>query len=1205
MASDSFAPGALLSAYIDDALEMLDSDDVLDYFRDKNLDENLLNKLRYSLLSIKLVMDDAENKHFSNKDVRKWLYKVRDAVHDAEDLLDEIQTEASKSKLLGAEFQTTYSSFSYIKSWFFAYIKSWFYPYIKSWFFAVSSFDKELQSRMKKILDNLESLAPQKDSLGLEKSSSGGAKYVSQRLETAPFVEDESKICGRDNDKKVIIDLLLSDNDNGTNGNNLTVISIVGMGGLGKTTLAKLIFNDKSMDDANGEFQLKAWVCVSEDFDVIKVTRSILKAFKLPTSGEEDLNMLQVKLKKKLTGKKFFLVLDDVWEEEFLKWETLRSPLLSGARGSKILVTTRNEQVALAMRCTHLHQLMQLSEEHSWSLFTKYALGDANLTFDFNEIGRKIIKKCNGLPLALKAIGSLLHTKSSYEEWEGILTCEMWDIRSVGCNVIPALMLSYQFLPSSLKRCFAYCSLIPKDYEFDKDWLVELWMAENFLTVHKQNQGMKELGDRFFNDLLSRSFFQQSTSKEEEELFVMHDLVNDLATYVSRDFCLRVEEEKGAKNRSKMTRHISNLGRNSMEGCKQFEAIYKGKKLRTILKYDYKIISVEMVDDLLCKCKRLRVLSLYFLRGVLELPDSIGNLKHLRYLGLSGCDMEKLPDSTCLLYNLQTMKLNYCMNLEELPSDIHKLVNLRHLDLRGTKVRKWPDGMRKLKKLEVMMDTFYVGKCGESNINLLGELILRGELSIEELQNVADWRDALRANLKNKIHLEELSLKWERNSSREMKDDGYGIEEDIFENLQPPTNLKKLLIEYYNGTRFPDWLGNMSVNNIVSLRLIGCKYCVCLPPLGMLPSLKDLEISRLEGIKSIGAEFYGNNSSSSSSSSRAPAPFRSLRSLIFLRMEGWEEWDCENTSLSSSGTGAGATLPFPCLEELFIWECPRLKTKLPQHLPSLMELRIRGSPCLKTKLPQHLPSLMVLSIWGCPYLKTKLPQHLPSLMELRIEDCPLLVAANEKELPGSSYTRLRKLEISHCPDLEIQIQGHHPLFNSLRCLVLLNSWDTVEAFPLYLFPKLQKLDLYDCRNLERLDVGSGGGVTSPPITRLVIWRCPKLVSIPPFTLTELSLIGCQKLEWPEEGAGGGFPSTLKSLHIAKCPKLLASHNKWDLHTLTSLTFLNIEDEDGKDVDCKGWLSLPPNLKYWNDERVGTSSDEDEAEDEDEDSTSSS
>ncbi|KAK7287072.1 hypothetical protein RIF29_00085 [Crotalaria pallida] len=836
MASDSFAPGALLSSYIDDALEMLESDDVLSYFQDNDLDDNLLNKL---LSSINLVMDDAENKHFSDKhkQVRRWLHKVRDAVHDAEDLLDEIQTEASKSKLLALEFQATSSS-------------------------AVSSFDKEVQSRMKKVLDNLESLASQKDGLGLEKSNGGGAKYVSQRLETTSLVVDESSICGREDDKKIIVDWLLSDNDNGTGGNNLTVISIVGMGGMGKTTLAQLVFNDRSMNDDDTEFQLKAWVCVSQDFDVTKVTRRILEELKLPISREENLNMLQVKLKEKLTGKKFFLVLDDVWEDEYLKWEALRSPLLSGARGSKILVTTRNEQVASAMRCAHLHRLMRLSEEESWSLFTKYAMRHENLTFDFNEIGRKIIKKCNGLPLALKAIGSLLYTKLSYEEWKGILTSDMWDISSVGCSVIPALILSYQFLPSPLKRCFAYCSLIPKDYEFKKDWLVQLWMAENFLSAHEQNKDMKELGDQFFNDLLSRSFFQRSTRKE--ELFVMHDLVNDLATYVSRDFCLRLEEEKEAKNISKMTRHvsnISNLGRNSMKGSKQFEAIYKGNKFRTILEYDDEI----MVYDLLCNCMCLRALSLYFPIVVLELPDSTGNLKHLRYLDLSYCGMKKLPDSTCLLYNLQTMKLKNCANLEELPSDIHKLVNLRHLDLRNTDVKKLPDGMRKLKKLEVLMDRFYVGKCGESNVNRLGELRLPYFLlSIEELQNVVDPRDALAADLKNKSHLEGLKLKWD-NSSREMKHDGYEIEEDVIENLQPPTNLKFLCIEDYGGTRFPDWLGDMSItNNIVWLWLSGCKYCVSLPPLGMMPSLQELQIFGLEGIKSIGAEFYGNNSSSSS-----------------------------------------------------------------------------------------------------------------------------------------------------------------------------------------------------------------------------------------------------------------------------------------------------------------------------------------------------
>ncbi|KAI9115406.1 hypothetical protein K1719_013725 [Acacia pycnantha] len=197
----------------------------------------------------------------------------------------------------------------------------------------------------------------------------------------------------------------------------------------------------------------------------------------------EDLDVLQNKLKDELSKKKFLIVLDDVWCDDCTSWETLLAPFIHGAIGSRILVTSRNESVALAVPSDEIYRPHQLSDDDVWLSFTKYAFSNScpQTNFDLEEIGRRIVKKCKGLPLALKTIESLLYRKSSWEEWNNILMSEMWNI---SCNnILPALILSNHYLPSHLKRCFAYCSLLPKDYEFDRKPLVLLWMAQDFLRV--------------------------------------------------------------------------------------------------------------------------------------------------------------------------------------------------------------------------------------------------------------------------------------------------------------------------------------------------------------------------------------------------------------------------------------------------------------------------------------------------------------------------------------------------------------------------------------------------------------------------------------------------------------------------------------------------------------------------------------------------
>ncbi|KAJ7982303.1 Disease resistance protein [Quillaja saponaria] len=1119
----------VLSAFLEAAFNRLFSLDVVNFLRGEKLQEDLLKKLKIKLLSINGVINDAEKKQMTDPNVKAWLVEVIDAVYESEDILDEIETEASKTKS-EAEFESTTSK---VRN-FLANV-------------SVNPFERKMKSRVQEVLNKLEYLASQVELLELKKGSNVGdgvGGHSSQRLPSSSFV-DQSVIYGRDDDKEKITELLLCDDIE--SGNHPSVITIVGMGGLGKTTLAQLVYNDKRIED---QFGLKAWVCVSEEFDVKRVTRAILEEITLSKDDATELNTLQRKLKEKLMGNKFLIVLDDVWNENKSNWEVLQSPFNYGAPGSKILVTTRSKRVALTIRCAQIHYPKELAEEDCWTVFATHAFGkeDCNANPSLEPIGRKIVAKCKGLPLALKTLGGLLYTKLSAEEWETILASDIWNMPNEESNIIPALILSYHYLPSHLKRCFAYCSLFPKDYEFEMEDLVLLWMAENFLQISHKDKRIEDVGNDYFHDLLSRCFFQQSSSNR--TCFVMHDLLNDLAKFVSGEFCFRLEGDK-AQYIATRTRHFSYL-QIRLEVFNRFDSICKANRLRTFLLFgshwrsEYKMMSSKIASDLSSTNKSLRSLSLSGYFNMNELSDSIGNLKYLRYMNLSWTRIKRLPDSTCQLYNLQTLKLYQCELLEELPLDMHKLVNLRHLNFVGTKVDKMPTQLGKLKNLQTLT-SFY---CSGSNIKELGQLNnLRGQLSLMQLQNVVIPMDAAEANMENKKGLETLELGWSENNEDSLN------ERTVLEKLKPHTNLKNLTIRNYSGTRLPDWFADGSLSTMVSLELSSCKYCFSLPPLGQLPSLKKLSISGFDAIVAISSDFYG--------SSPIAQPFGSLEILEFEDMAAWEEWCCFENHIEAAA--------FTHLQELHIENCPKLKGQLPQHLPCLTELVIDGCHELASSIPMS-QVLQNLELRECKKLLLK---HLPSTLHyVGISGSGINDSLLGKILINNPC--LTELSIINRPDMELPMCH---CYTSLLDLTIINSCNSLCFLLLNFFPKLQELYLERCKHLESFSNSEEHQEFITSLNWLEILSCPKFVSfgkgefsapklewcriagmeslkslpeqmhvlLP--SLAHLTLEYCPLIEsFPE----GGLPSKLKYLTISGCSKLIASRMDWGLCRLHSL-----------------------------------------------------
>ncbi|KAG2670929.1 hypothetical protein I3760_14G109300 [Carya illinoinensis] len=1154
--------GIFLSPLLQVFFERVASREFVNFFRGQKLDQALLNELKIALLSVNAVFEDAEEKQMANPNVKEWLDELKVAIYDAEDILDEIDTEATRCKL-DAEFHTTASKVRKA-------ISTSFKPFVK-----------EIEPKIKQLLERLESLVRRKDIIGLKDGIQGKS---SQRLPTTSLVE-ESGICGREDDKEKIINSMFSED---VSGNKSFVIAIVGMGGVGKTTLAQLIYNDKRVKEY---FDLKAWACVSENFDIFTVTKAILERVCSSDKGDgETLDWLQSTLKESLKGQKFLFVLDDVWNYDFINWEVLSNPFRVGAQGSRVLVTTREEGAASIMRPILTYNLKPLPEKECWSLFVSHAFHGSifDMHPELEAIGRQIVEKCKGLPLAAKTIGALLSSKVGVDDWNRILKSELWDMPT---EIIPALRLSYKYLPSYLKRCFAYCSIFPKGHFFLKDELVSLWMAEGFLK-NSEGKIMEQVGDDYISDLVSRSLLQQSSVNNYR--FGMHDLVNDLARFVSRQFILRLEGSNSLQVTNK-TRHLSIVTKSFENMPKTLEALYEAKGLRTFLPIDVwnGILLTKFPHDLLPKLRFLRVLSFKNDINLTELPDSIGNIRHLRYLDLSDTPIRKLPDSICQLCNLQILRLMWCSDLTVLPKDMHKLVSLRHLVLYRTAITEMPLHLGRLKCLQTLGEFVVSKKNSGSSIGELGKLEdIGGELSIRKLQNVKSPMDALDASLKDKKRLKGLELLWDDTTS--------SISESqliVLENLQPHTNLNNLFIYNYGGKSFPDWIAHHSFSKMKYLFLYNCKYCHILPAFGQLHSLQWLYITGFHGIARVGKEFYGSGSSMFK-------PFEALKFLRFKDMPDWENWFCFDECEA-----------FPRLEELEIVKCPKLTGGLPIHLPSLAKLAIAECSQLKSSLPRsptlrelkltnfnevllnEFPSgLQIVVLEGCAAIRS-LPEGMMDfsspLQRLEIDGCPSLKFLSDDDLPST----LETLKISNCKKLEF---AAHFNYSSLKELYLENSCDSLRCFPVNLIAEIDFLTIKGCGNLECLtdseqhesDLAAwiiriencpnfvlfpNPGLRAQKLKRFEIHDCGSLRSLPDKmhlllpSLESLSICKCPMLQSFGEG---GLPTNIKSIFIEDCDILVARRTTWGLQKLPSLRKLSISGKC-EDVESFPQPSLLP------------------------------
>ncbi|KAK9289623.1 hypothetical protein L1049_007781 [Liquidambar formosana] len=636
-----------------------------------------MEKFKKTLSSIKAVLSDAEEQQVKNHTVQDWLEKLKDVVYDVDDVLDEISTEVLRQKV------ETHGSILKQVDNFFSHSNP-------------VAFSFKISRKIKDIRERLDDIVLERRNFHFKEQVVDAQVQNKVREQSHSFMR-ESDVIGRDYDKDKIVELLLSSSDH----ESLSVIPIVGLGGLGKTTLVKLVYNDERIVR---NFELRLWVCVSQEFDLKKLLEKIIKSGTGANCGYLELDQLQTCLRDNLNAKKFLIILDDVWNDDPTKWIELRNLLSDGANGSKIIVTTRSTVVASIMGTTQSYNLKGLSNDECLSILVKFAFkeGDAKRYPKLVDIGKAIVTKCGGIPLAVRTLGCLLYMKIEEREWLYIKDNEIWKLEQKENDILPALRLSYEQMPSYLKQCFVYCSIFPKDCEIGRVQLITLWMAQGFLLPNGSRQQLEDIGNQYFNELLSRSFFHEVNEKFDAEVLMckMHNLVHDLAQlmasteYLNVDFNSRLVSER--------VRHVSFIEYDLYE--KEFPMpMLNAKKLRSF-SFSYQVgpISKSFLYTLILHFRCLRVLDMGGAEFE-ELPSFIGKLKHLRYLNLSwNRSLKVLPNSICKLLNLRTLHLYGCEQLRELPRDIGKLISLRHLYLTSQSIglpEKMFEGLTSLRYL--------------------------------------------------------------------------------------------------------------------------------------------------------------------------------------------------------------------------------------------------------------------------------------------------------------------------------------------------------------------------------------------------------------------------------------------------------------------------------------------------------------------------
>ncbi|KAK2427407.1 putative disease resistance protein RGA3 [Trifolium repens] len=973
-----------------------------------------LGKISSLFTRIKATLEVAEEKQFTDKDIQDWLKKLKDAAQILDDILDECATKALELKYKG--FKLGLCSLSSLNPKHVA-------------------FRYKVAKKMKRIRERLNDIDVERRMFCLPQTDRESRTGVLAWRETTSTIT-EPQVYGRDEDMEKIADFLVGP---AADSEDLSVYPIVGFGGIGKTTLAQSIFNH---DRVVKHFALRSWVCVSEDFSLKRMTKSIIESISGHACEDLELEPLQTMLQDLLFRKRYLLVLDDVWDEEQGNWQRLKSILACGGKGASVIVTTRLRSVATIMGTMLPYELAILSDDDCWKLFKQRAFGanEEELT-ELEVIGKEIVKKCGGVPLAITAVGSFLRLKRDVNQWLDINESKLLSLQVRTLGFI-----------SSNERSNAY-----------------------------------DIGNDVWNELYWRSFFQDIGKDEFGNVisFKMHDLFHDLAQSVMDNvYCITKDNVAPT---SKKIRHIS-LYRS-----------YTFEKVSWLLKsaaHPLKTcITPEFFNDgnllhPVLQCYSLRVLD-YQQRY--KLPSSIGRLRYLRYLNLSYGKFRTLPKSLCELWNLQILKLDYCSHLQNLPNNLIDLEALQHISLiYCSSLSSLPSNISKLTSLRTLT-TYIVGKKSGSLLAELAQLNLKGKLHLKQLERVKNVTDAKEANMSRK-YVNHLQLSWGTNEESEFQENEV---EQIAEMLQPHIQqLQFLGVGGYRGEHFPQWMSSPSLKDLKRLVLKECKNCLYLKEessnggiaSGYI-SLEHLLLNEMPKLISLSRIQDGENMFTRLSKltiSECPnllgLPFLPSLKKLFVRGKcSWEFLSSIHKFHNLESLNLGDNEEVTCFPDDML-----------SNLTSLKELRIQNYSKLKllsieTINPCVLRKLLIYNCENLESLKDEALQGLHSLEKLEILGCPKFNLSTS----FGYLTRLERLDIGNFSDMSGFSEALQHMtslqFMSLRELPTLTSLpDSLGNLGL-----LRDLWIQACPNLMCLPTAiqclSG-------LERLSISHCPELTN---------------------------------------------------------------------------------------------------------------
>uniref|UniRef100_A0A0E0ENJ7 NB-ARC domain-containing protein n=1 Tax=Oryza meridionalis TaxID=40149 RepID=A0A0E0ENJ7_9ORYZ len=1098
-------------------------------------------KLQRQLLAVQSALADAEARSETNLAVKRWMKDLSAAAYDADDVLDDFRYEALRRDAEVGDGK----------------VLGYFTPHNPLLFRVTMS------KKLSNVLEKMNKLVEQMNELGLSVDRTESPQELKP-----PYIQihsaalDESSdidIVGRDDDKEVMVKLLLDQRDE----KRLQVLPVVGMGGSGKTTLAKMVYNDTRVRD---HFQLKMWHCVSENFEAVPLLKSIVE---LATNTRcqllNTIEQLRRELRSVIDQRRFLLVLDNVWNEDDKKWEDDLKPILSsvGGHGSVIVVTTRSQRVASIMGTMGSHELACLNDDDSWELLSKKAFSrEVNEEAALVTIGKLIIKKCRGLPLALKTMGGLMSSKQLVSEWETIAESSIGVRVQSKSDVLDILNLSYRHLPSEMKQCFAFCAVFPKGCDMEKDKLIQLWIANGFVQ-EDGNVDLIHKGEFIFHDLVWRSFLQDVETKkrhyycDDSVVFCkMNDLMHDLARDVTYQ-CASTTKELSHEKESAID--VRNMVVQWYKSQEMMMEPFKGTtSLRSL------IVQLGSYNHF----EEFRYLSIRAFNCSIMYQQLI-NERHLRYLDLSETCIVRLPDSVSMSYNLQTLRLNNCRNLKYLPESMSAMRKLMHLYLFGCgNLEKMPPNINLLNNLRTLT-TFIVDIEAGREIKEIKRLRhLANRLELYNLRKIYSRENGEEANLHEK-DLSELVLYWGRNE-KYMPENSVCDEEEVLDSLRPHAKLKVLELHGYSGLNIPQWMRDPQMfQSLRILHISNSPGCKDLPSVQLSVSLERLVLSSMDNLttlcKNVGVEVEGHS-----------IPLQIFPKLKYMKLCGLP--NLEKWAENAAGEAHMLTT-FPEIEILKIHDCPKLASV--PNCPVLKKLKTYGHCSLEMISLAHLTALSKLYHVANDVCVSMQLCSWPSLVELSIRSSPDMVTALEVETNQCPLENLRRLSLYHvrcfiaASGLSDKYLGLWKCFAFVEDLQIawhnyLVCWPVEELTSLI---HLRSLTTDYCGNLE----GRGSSFMSLTyLEKLRVRYCNNLQEIPklPASLEVLLIEHCSRLA---ELPNLGDLSRLKILHVQRSLHLKELPDGMD--GLTSLEELKIWDCALIEKFPQGLLQRIPTLRH--------------------------